>query len=89
MPAEMNKRPSDKLVAPLIDQKLVRQVRTRADIQVWRRDEADRALRLAITSKGKQAIGSIKMPIKAELQVASTQVESKRQFSKLFRPPRK
>jgi hypothetical protein len=56
LPERMTEKAAQKLAATLITKGLVREVRTKAEMPVWRRNEAGRACALIITKLGSEAI---------------------------------
>ena len=56
MPEGKNEKAAQKLAATLIEQGLVREIRAKPDMPVWRRDEEGRALALIITKLGRTKI---------------------------------
>jgi hypothetical protein len=56
MPGRKNEKPVQKLAATLIEQALIREVRGKPGMPVWRRDEKGRALALILTKRGRAAI---------------------------------
>jgi hypothetical protein len=57
-PERMTEKAAQKLAATLIAKGLVRQVRAKADMPVWWRNEAERAIALIVTKLGREAIKS-------------------------------
>jgi hypothetical protein len=57
IPAKMSKVASAKLAASLLGRKLMREVRTKRGMPIWRRGEDDGAFSLVITSTGKKMLG--------------------------------
>jgi hypothetical protein len=57
LPERMMEKAAQKFGATLIAKGLVREVRGRADMPVWRRNEAGRAIALIVTKLGRKAIG--------------------------------
>jgi DNA-binding MarR family transcriptional regulator len=57
IPAKMNGVAAFKVGASLVARKLMREVRTKSGIPVWRHDEDGRAISLIITRAGRDAIG--------------------------------
>jgi hypothetical protein len=55
-PARMTETAAQKFGATLIAKGLVREARTRADMSVWRRNEAGRSVALIVTKLGREAI---------------------------------
>ena len=58
LPEGMSDKAAKKLTAALIEKKLVREVRARAEMPVWRRDEKGRRIALIITKLGRAAVAS-------------------------------
>jgi Protein of unknown function (DUF3489) len=56
-PIKMNKAVASKVAASLVARKLMREVRSKHDMAVWRKDEDDRSISLKITRAGRDAIG--------------------------------
>jgi Protein of unknown function (DUF3489) len=56
MPEGKNEKAAQKLAATLIEQGLVREVRAKSGMPVWRHDEEGRALVLIITKRGRAKI---------------------------------
>ncbi len=57
VPAKMNRAAASKVRASLVTRKLVREVRSKPGMPVWRKDEDDRPISLMITRAGRDAIG--------------------------------
>ena len=57
LPDGMTKATAAKLASSLIGRKLMREVRAKADMPVWRKGDDDRSLSLIITRAGREAIG--------------------------------
>jgi hypothetical protein len=58
LPERMTEKAAEKIAATLIARGLVREVRARADMPVWRRNGAGRAIALIVTKLGREAIKS-------------------------------
>lgn len=56
VPAKMNKTVATKLAASLVDRKLMREIRAKPGMPVWRKGEDDRPLSLVVTSAGRKMI---------------------------------
>jgi hypothetical protein len=56
LPERMTEKAAQKFAATLIAKGFVREVRARADMPVWRRNEAGRAMALVVTKLGREAI---------------------------------
>jgi hypothetical protein len=56
LPASMTERAAQKLGAVLVEKGLAREIRAKAGMPVWRRNEAGRACALIITKLGREAI---------------------------------
>jgi hypothetical protein len=56
LPERMTEKAAQKLAATLITTGLVREVRAKAEMPVWRRNEAGRTLALIVTKLGREAI---------------------------------
>jgi hypothetical protein len=56
LPERMTEKAAQKLAVTLIAKGLVREVRARAEMPVWRRNEAGRACALIVTKFGREAI---------------------------------
>jgi hypothetical protein len=56
LPERMTEKGAQKLAATLITKGLVREVRAKAEMPVWRRNEAGRALALVVAKLGREAI---------------------------------
>jgi hypothetical protein len=56
LPERVTEKAAQKLWATLIAKCLVREVRAKADMSVWRRNEAGRAMALVVTKLGREAI---------------------------------
>jgi hypothetical protein len=56
LPERLTEKAAQKLAATLIAKGLVRELRARADMPVWRRNEAGRAIALVVTKLGREAI---------------------------------
>jgi hypothetical protein len=59
LPERMTEQAALKLAATMIERGLVREVRARADMPVWRRNEAGRAMALIVTKLGREAITGV------------------------------
>jgi hypothetical protein len=57
IPNKMNKAAASKVAASLVARKLMREVRSKHDMPVRCKDEADRSISLKITRAGRDAIG--------------------------------
>jgi hypothetical protein len=57
VPAKINKAAAAKLEAALVSKKLLRTLRSKSGMPVWRKDEDDRPVSLVITRAGRDAIG--------------------------------
>ena len=57
VPAKMNKAAASKVGASLVTRKLMREVRSKPGMPVWRQGEDDRPISLIITRAGRDAIG--------------------------------
>ena len=57
VPAKMNRAAASKVGASLVTRKLMREVRSKPGMPVWRKDEDDRPISLMITRAGRDAIG--------------------------------
>jgi Protein of unknown function (DUF3489) len=57
VPAKMNRAAASKIGASLVTRKVMREVRTKPGMPVWRHDEDGRAISLIITRAGRDAIG--------------------------------
>jgi hypothetical protein len=55
LPSRTNWRPVPKYLASLIEQRLLREVRAKADMPAWRDDDNGRPLALIITKRGRDA----------------------------------
>lgn len=58
MPAKMNKAAASKVGSSLVTRKLMREVRSKSGMPIWRKDEDDRPISLVITRAGRNAIGA-------------------------------
>jgi hypothetical protein len=58
VPEELNKAAAAKVAAGLVSRKLMREVRSKPNMPVWREDEEGRGTSLAITREGREAIGT-------------------------------
>jgi hypothetical protein len=58
VPEELNKAAAAKVGASLVSRKLMREVRAKPNMPVWREDEEGRGTSLAITREGREAIGT-------------------------------
>ena len=56
LPASMTERAAQKLGAVFVEKGLAREIRAKAGMPVWRRNEAGRACALIITKLGREAI---------------------------------
>ena len=54
----MTDKAAKKLVAALVEKGLVREVRAKADMPIWRRDEKGRPFALIITKLGRAAVAA-------------------------------
>src|SRR5436189_5992777 len=57
IPTGLNKAAAAKVGASLVSRKLMRKVRSKPDMPVWREDEEGRGTSLVITREGREAIG--------------------------------
>jgi hypothetical protein len=57
IPGGLNKAAATKVGASLVSRKLMREVRSKPDMPVWREDEEGRGTSLVITREGREAIG--------------------------------
>jgi Protein of unknown function (DUF3489) len=57
VPNKMNKAAASKVAASLVARKLMREVRSKPGMPVWREDEDDRSISLMIMRAGRDAIG--------------------------------
>jgi hypothetical protein len=57
IPAGLNKAAAAKVATSLISRKLMREIRSKPDMPVWREDEEGRRTSLVITQEGREAIG--------------------------------
>jgi hypothetical protein len=57
IPAGLNNAAAAKVAASLVSRKLMREVRSKPDMPVWRKDEEGRGTSLIITPEGREAIG--------------------------------
>lgn len=57
VPPKMNKAAAAKVGSSLVARKLMRQIKSKPDMPVWREDDKSRALSLIITRAGRDAIG--------------------------------
>src|SRR3954454_6067319 len=57
IPEGLNKAAAIKVAASLVSRKLMREVRSKPDMPVWREDEEGRGTSLIITREGREAIG--------------------------------
>src|SRR3954463_2978787 len=58
VPEELNKAAAAKVAAGLVSRKLMREMRAKPNMPVWREDEEGRGTSLAITREGREAIGT-------------------------------
>jgi hypothetical protein len=56
LPERMTEKTAQKLAATLMEKGLVREIRAKADIPVWVRNQAGRAMALIVTKLGREAI---------------------------------
>ena len=56
-PAKMNKAATSKVGSSLVARRLMREVRSKSGMPIWRKDEDDRPISLLITRAGRNAIG--------------------------------
>lgn len=57
IPAKMNKAAASKVGSSLVARKLMREVRSKSGMPIWRENEDDRPISLVITRTGRNAIG--------------------------------
>jgi hypothetical protein len=57
IPAKMNKAAASKVGSSLVARKLMREVRSKSDMPIWRVDNDDRPISLVITRAGRKPIG--------------------------------
>src|SRR5271156_5603343 len=57
VPPKMNKAAASKVGASLVARKLMRELRSRSGMPVWRQDDDGRSISLMITRAGRDAIG--------------------------------
>jgi hypothetical protein len=57
IPEGLNKAAASKVGASLVSRKLMREVRSKPDMSVWREDEEGRGTSLIITREGREAVG--------------------------------
>jgi hypothetical protein len=57
IPARLNKAAAAKVATSLISRKLMREIRSKPDMPMWREDEEGRRTSLVITQEGREAIG--------------------------------
>jgi hypothetical protein len=57
VPGGLNKAAASKVAVSLVSRKLMREVRSKPDMPVWREDEEGRGTSLVITREGREAIG--------------------------------
>ena len=57
IPGGLNKAAAAKVGVSLVSRKLMRKVRSKPDMPVWREDEEGRGTSLVITREGREAIG--------------------------------
>jgi hypothetical protein len=57
IPGGLNKAAAAKVAASLVSRKLMREVRSKPDMPVWRENEEGRGKSLVITREGREAIG--------------------------------
>ena len=57
VPARMNKAAASKVASSLVTRKLMREIKAKPDMPVWREDEDARRYSLVITAAGRKAIG--------------------------------
>jgi uncharacterized protein DUF3489 len=57
VPEGLNRAAAAKVAASLVSRKLMREIRSKPDMPVWREDEEGRATSLVITRAGREAIG--------------------------------
>ncbi len=58
IPTTMNKAAASKVGSSLVARKLMREVRSKSGMPIWRKDEDDRPISLVITRAGRNAIGA-------------------------------
>jgi hypothetical protein len=57
IPEGLNRAAAAKVAASLVSRKLMREIRSKADMPVWREDEEGRGTSLVITRAGRDALG--------------------------------
>ena len=57
VPRQMNRAAATKVGASLVSRKLMREIRSKPGMPVWRKDEDDRPMSLVIMRSGREAIG--------------------------------
>ena len=72
VPAKMNRAAASKVGASLVTRKLMREVRSKPGMPVWRQDEDGRPISLIITRAGRDAIG-VEEDARAEAQSPSNE----------------
>jgi len=77
VPKAMGKAPAAKVAASLINRKLMREVRTKDGMPVWRTDDEGRQFSLVILRAGREAIGVVDTEAKAS-SVAPINASAKR-----------
>ena len=86
IPAKMNKAAASKVGSSLVARKLMREVKAKPGIPVWREDEDGRPISLLITKAGRAAIGIGEGNGANETATASVDAKAKRLGSSKRRP---
>jgi Protein of unknown function (DUF3489) len=76
VPPKMNKASAVKIGSCLVDRKLMREIRTKPGMPVWRADEDGRSMSLVITRAGRDAIG-IDKAVETDRSVSSKSIDPK------------
>ena len=78
VPATMNRAAASKVGSSLVARKLMREVKAKPGMPVWREDADGRPISLIITKAGRNAIGVEKTGSAEEVRAASSKRASKR-----------
>lgn len=73
VPDRMNKAAAGKVAASLVGRKLMREVRAKPGMPVWRQAENGRALSLIIMRAGRDALGIKEAPDEAPVRIAAVE----------------
>jgi hypothetical protein len=76
IPAKMSKAAASKVGSSLVARKLMREVRSKSGMPIWREDENDRPISLVITRVGRKAIGADRVAATDASRPNNTRVET-------------